>query len=370
MYVLVLLLIAAAASGQAVSQQLKQDAAALRPDAIRAIAVAVADWQLDHPVARRRTDWTHGAFFAGLCALADLPGCERYLDILRRFGQENQWELGPRPYHADDHCVGQTYIRLYKAFKDPNMIGPLRQRFDWILDNPSDVTLQFGRQQGKDRWWWCDALFMAPATWAGLAELTGQSRYLEFMDREWWATTDYLYDPNEHLYFRDDRFFAKREANGRKVFWSRGNGWVFAGLARVLECMPQDWPSRPRYVQLYKEMARRVVGLQQPDGLWRSSLLDADAYPIKESSGSGFFCYGLACGCNNRILGADHRAAALKGWKGLLDCVHADGKLGYVQAIGDSPNKVSADSTDLYGVGAFLLAAREVYRLAEVQEGS
>jgi len=346
-----------------VDEGLVQRAAALEPNAIKAVMMAVADWQLAHPVARRRTDWTHGAFFAGLCALAQMPGGERYLDVLKGFGQENHWQLGPRPYHADDHCVGQMYLCLYRIYKDPNMIGPLRQRFDWILANPSDVTLEYGAQQGKDRWWWCDALFMAPPVWAGLAQATGDKRYLEFMEQQWWATTDYLYDKAEHLYFRDSRYFQKRQ-DGQKVFWSRGNGWVFAGLVRVIEQLPADHPGLDRFRQLYAQMAERLLGLQQSDGLWRSGLLAPQSYPSKESSGSGFFCYGLAWGCNRGMLGQPYRAAVRRAWHGLLGCVHPDGKLGFVQPIGDAPSQVSPDANDLFGTGAFLLAGSEVYRMA------
>jgi rhamnogalacturonyl hydrolase YesR len=130
------------------------------------------------------------------------------------------------------------------------MLKGIKERFDYILANPSDVTLKTGQQKGKDRWWWCDALFMAPPVWTQLSAITGDSRYIDFMNQEWWATTDYLYDKDEHLYFRDDNYFARREANGQKVFWSRGNGWVFGGLVRVLEYMPQDYPDRPKYVKL------------------------------------------------------------------------------------------------------------------------
>src|SRR5437660_11223614 len=95
------------------------------------------------------------------------------------------------------------------------------------------------------RWWWCEALVMGPPVLSRLAAATGDKKYLEFLDHEWWATSDYLYDPEEHLFFRDSRYFTQKEANGKKIFWGRGNGWVIAGLARVLETMPRDWPARP-----------------------------------------------------------------------------------------------------------------------------
>jgi rhamnogalacturonyl hydrolase YesR len=201
-----------------------------------------------------------------------------------------------------------------------------------------------------------------------MAKATGRQDYLDFMVQHWWQTSDYLYDPEEHLYFRDDRFFARRERNGRKVFWSRGNGWVMAGLARVLQDLPRDHLSRPRFVRQFREMAERIVTLQQPDGFWRASLLDPGSYPMRETSGTGFYVYALGWGVNEGLLERSTFApAVLNGWSALVSSVHEDGKLVYVQPIGETPVHFDEESTDVYGDGAFLLAGSEVYRLRRVE---
>ena len=120
---------------------------------------------------------------------------------------------------------------------------------------------------------------MGPPAWVRLYAATGDTRYLDFAVKNWWRTTDFLYDTEEHLYFRDSSYFQKREANGRKVFWSRGNGWVIAGLVRVLQYLPMNHPERARFERLFGEMSEKVLSCQQPDGLWRASLLDPTSYP-------------------------------------------------------------------------------------------
>jgi rhamnogalacturonyl hydrolase YesR len=195
--------------------------------------------------------------------------------------------------------------------------------------------------------------------------VTGDPRYLDFAVTNWWQTSDHLYDTSEHLYFRGNSYFAKRESNGAKVLWSRGNGWVMGGLVRMLEFLPQDAPSRPRFVQQYREMAEKVLTLQQPDGLWRSSLLDPVTYPLKETSGSSFYTYALAWGVNEGLLDRKRFQPAIdRAWTALVACVDVHGKLTHVQPIGADPRKFSEDSTDCFGVGAFLLAGSEVYRMA------
>ena len=274
---------------------------AVDTQAIPKVMQAVADWQLANPSKDRTTEWTYGALFAGLVAWAEMAETDHYFDACMGFGLKNDWQLGRRTYHADDHAVAQMYLSLYEKYRDPAMIAPLVERFNLILANQPDTPLTFGGRRNQRRYNWCDALFMAPPVWARLASLTDNRAYLDYMNKEWWATTDYLYDPEEHLYFRDDRYFEQREANGQKIFWSRGNGWVLGGLVRVIANLPENYPDRPKYLKLYREMAARLVTLQGADGLWRSSLLDPAAYPSSEASGSGFFCYGLAWGVNRGL---------------------------------------------------------------------
>ena len=328
----------------------------------------VADWQLAHPATNPPTSWLLGAENAGLMALAGISGDAKYREAMRAAGETNGWRPGPLFYDADDYCVGQAYTELYFLYRDNRMIAPLRERFDAILAKPSDVPgLEFTKAESRDRknWSWCDSLFMGPPTWLRLYAATGDERYLDFAVTNWWRTTDYLYDKDEHLFFRDSTFFQKREANGKKVFWSRGNGWVIAGLVRVLQYLPMNHPDRPRFEQLFKDMSEKILSCQQPDGLWRASLLDPDSYPAKETSGSGFFTYALAWGVNQGLLDrAKFEPAVRKGWTALVDCVDTDGKLTHVQPVGGAPTKFAPDSTAPYGIGAFLLAGSEVYRMA------
>jgi len=201
---------------------------------------------------------------------------------------------------------------------------------------------------------------------ARMSAMTGDRRYLETMDREWWQTSASLYDPAEHLYYRDSRYFAQRQANGQKVFWARGNGWVMGAFAKVLGEMPKDDPSRPKYLAQYREMADRIASIQGKDGLWRSGLLDPDAYDLPEVSGSAFFTYSLAWGINHGILDrAKFEPVVERAWAGMLTHIYADGRLGSIQPIDGQPGKFKPSASYVYGVGGFLLAASEVDQLAQ-----
>ncbi|MCP4726728.1 MAG: DUF4861 domain-containing protein [bacterium] len=339
----------------------------IEPDEIMSAMEKVADWQLYNSSRHNVRGWQQGAYYAGMTDFALMADNPKYLEAMRSVGEENRWQPGNRIYHADDFCVGQMYLEMYNQYRDPGMIKPIKSGYDWILNNPSPVDLEFGTPKCRDRWCWCDALFMSPPVLTKLSAVTGDKKYIDFMDSEFWLTTEYLYDKEEHLFYRDSRYFTMKEENGKKLFWSRGNGWVIAGIARILRNMPIDYPSRPQYIELYKEMAAKIARIQPEDGLWRPSLLDPGSYPSQETSGSGFFCYALTWGVNNGILDrAEYLPVIKKAWKGLTASVHLDGKLGWVQPVGASPKEVTGDLTEVYGVGAFLLAGTEMYKLAHL----
>ncbi len=342
---------------------------AISPKAVLTAMERVADWQLANPSKHKPTDWTQAVGYTGIMAVAGISGNSKYRDAMILMGDANQWKLGPRIYHADDQIVGQTYAELYEKLHEPKMIAVLRAQFDDILANPHDGILVFRTPGNQDRWSWCDALFMGPPTWMRLYAITGDTRYLDFAVTNWWRTSDYLYDTNEHLYFRDSTYFEKRETNDKKVYWGRGNGWVMGGLVRVLQYLPANHPARARFEQQFKEMCAKLITLQQEDGLWRASLLDPASYPLKETSGSSLYTYAFAWGINQGLLDrANFEPAVHKAWHALIAAVQPDGKLTHVQPIGDSPKKFPDDATEIYGVGAFLLAGSEIYRLAPAEK--
>jgi rhamnogalacturonyl hydrolase YesR len=331
---------------------------------IRSTMEAAVKWQFAHPKHDVR-DWTNGAFYAGVYAAWQTTGSKTMYSAMIKTFDSLQWTPWKRWYHADDITICQTYIDLYRREKRPEMIQPLIDTLTKFMANPYPV-----RGVEVIKWWWCDALFMAPPVLVKLGVTTGNSDYLKANDLYFKECYELLYDKDEHLFARDLNYVIKNdgkdryEANGKKIFWSRGNGWVMGGLARLLKELPRDYPERNFYETLFKEMAAKIKSIQQNDGLWRASLLDPESYPGGEVSGSGFFCYALAYGINNGLLDKSYLPVVEKAWAGLNRCVQSDGKVGWVQPIGADPRKnFNADSWEVFGTGAFLLAGSEVIKL-------
>ncbi|UKM65174.1 glycoside hydrolase family 88 protein [Flavobacteriaceae bacterium GSB9] len=300
-------------------------------------------------------DWTNGALYAGMFELSKVSHDPKYINWLIRMGERNNWRLHKRMYHADDHTVGQTYLNLRRVNGRKEMLQPTKERFDSIMKS----------EKGKEYHWdWCDALFMAPPVWAKLARITKDSTYLEYMDKQYRMTYDELWDANEQLFFRDKSYFNQTEKNGNKIFWARGNGWVFGGLANIIPELPDDWQGKAFYVNLFKKMAETLIKIQRPDGTWSAGLLgDIKDYPNVETSGTSFFTFGLTWGVNNGLLDkAIYEPVLLKAYNALEKCVNEEGMLGYVQPIGAAPGESFKDYTEVYGIGAFLAASSELYK--------
>jgi rhamnogalacturonyl hydrolase YesR len=345
----------------------------IEPPRVRKVLDKVASAAREHLDKRLETNrrrrhaldhWTYGALYTGLMAYLELTDDKAMEQTLLRVARHNRWRPGRRKYHADDHVVGQLYLGLFFRHGREEMLAPTRRRLDWILAHRSDAPLKWNAPGARNRWNWADALFMAPPTWLRMYKATGEEKYLDFMTEEWKATTDFLLDAEDHLYYRDSRFFPSEADAGEKVFWSRGVGWAFAGNARVLEMLPADHPDYELHVETFRKMAAKLVEIQKDDGLWAPSLLEPERYPAKETSGSAFFCYGLAWGLNAGLLeDARYRRAARRAWRGLVDCIDDEGVLRHVQPIGAKPEDFNPRSTGVYATGALLLAGTQMHEL-------
>ncbi|MDD3078736.1 MAG: glycoside hydrolase family 88 protein [Paludibacter sp.] len=339
----------------------------------------VADWQLDNLLYEsgggygnmglvRNDSWARAVCFMGILSTYKTTGDYKYLKETIDFAERNNWQLGPKPRHADDQTVGQVYLELYdmtEGKKDEREIESIKTNFSSMYENP-----QRGTTHGWDKdknWSWSDALFMAPPAIAHLYKITKEEKYIDLLDMYYWDSYDLLCDKFESLFYRDERYIFSKNSKaktqqGKKVFWLRGNAWVIGGLAGILSYLPKEHKSYPKYLDLYKKMAARFLELQQIDGLWRPSMLDPWQFPEKETSGSSFACYALAWGINKGILDPQqYKDPVKRAWLALTECVDEQGKLGWVQPVGHDPQHIKSTDTMEYGSGAFLLAARQIY---------
>ena len=339
--------------------------------AIEKSMVKAMEWQEQHPIfTASPTDWTNGAYYVGVAKAHEATGNPIFLAALKTMGYRNQWKPWNRFYHADDMIIAYSYLYVNSVQNNLVNLEPTDIFIQDHLYKPHEWRTGIKDKDQRILWWWCDALFMAPPVLTVYAELKHDRKYLDEMHKYYKQTYDLLYDQEEHLFARDVRFVWNgdtddlKEPNGKKIFWSRGNGWVLAGLALILQDMPKDYEHRDFYVGLYKEMAAKIKELQPEDGLWRTSLLSPESYDHGEVSGSGFYTFALAWGINNGVLDAkEYLPSVKKAWKALQAAQHEDGRVGWVQNIGASPEPATADSWQNFGTGAFLLAGSEMLKL-------
>ena len=310
--------------------------------------------------------WTRGVYYEGLMALNAVAPDARYIDYVDRWGSFHQW--GPysgrlTTVDADHQCCGQTYFMRYQMVGGDEKISKMRQTFDNQISGGS-----------VEHWFWIDAIQMAMPAYAMLSQITGDRKYIDYAMRSYrWTRNECgggLFNQPAGLWWRDKNFVAPyKETDGKDCYWSRGNGWVYAALVRVMSTLS---PKNAYYKELKKDyiaMTRALLAVQREDGFWNASLASQD-FAGPELSGTALFLYGLSWGMNNKVLkGKQYLAAADKAWRACASCVHRDGFLGYVQGSGDRPASSQPctyyrePDFDDYGLGCFLLGATEYYKL-------
>ncbi|MGE9291588.1 MAG: glycoside hydrolase family 88/105 protein, partial [Puniceicoccales bacterium] len=339
--------------------------------------------------------WVDGIRWAGVVDLATVSDEPKLQEAIVSMGSKNRpkpWVLWQEhegePHFADELCIGETFVAEFERTGDPAVIADTQARIDAaataILSEEMAETFA-NREQREFKtsylWYWCDSLIMAPPAFARLSAATGNPKYLEAMHLEWRRTSESLYDEEEHLYYRDANFVPGEEtveksfknrptqtANGEKVFWSRGNGWVMGAFARTIPYIPVDDPEREWYIDQFKEMSAKIASLQRPDGTWSPSLLDYEDFPYSEMSGTSLYCFALAWGINEGILPKDEYLPVVeKAWAAMLQSFNDKGLIGYVQGVGDQPGKVFSQMNNSgYADGAFMMAAAQLVELAPI----
>ncbi len=311
--------------------------------------------------------WTRATYYEGLWELNQIAPSKEYMDYMVAWGEAHKWNLrnAPKTRNGDDQACGQTYINLYQLDPKPERIVGIKANID---------SMMAGNK--IDDWAWVDLLHMAMPVFTKLGVLYHDNRYFERMYEMYNFTKtkhggNGLFNIQDRLWYRDKDFVPPYiEPNGRNCYWSRGNGWVYMAMVRVLEVLPENAPHRSEYLQMYLEMTEALLPLQREDGYWNVSLHDSTHFGGKELTGSAMFTYGLVWGIRKGILNKKkYYPAAKKAWNGLAEAVHPNGFLGWVQGTGKEPKDSQPVTFDHvpnfedFGLGAFLLAGCEMYRL-------
>ena len=348
---------------------------------VEAIIEKVNDtWQATHPQ-HERAFWDNAVYHTGNMAAYALLQKRAWAEYSEVWAKHNLWqgarETNPEKWKYKNYGEGQdyvlfgdwqicfqTYIDLYNLQPNPNKIA--RAKEVMAYEAASDVD---------DYWWWADALYMVMPVMTKMYKLTGDIRYLDKMYDNWKYANKIMYDKTTGLYFRDGKYVfpAHKSVNGKKDFWSRGDGWVMAAFAKVLADLPQNAPHRSEYIRYYRKMAKAVAQCQQKEGYWTRSLLDPEHAPGPESSGTSLFTFALFYGINNGYLSAKkYLPVAERAWNYLATtALQPDGTVGYMQPIGEKaiPGQVvGRTSVTNFGTGAFLLAACEYARYQRARQ--
>ncbi|MBR3513108.1 MAG: glycoside hydrolase family 88 protein [Bacteroidaceae bacterium] len=356
-----------------------------KDDVIALLNKANLYWQQGHPTHGDHF-WNRAVYHTGNMEAYKVTADPQYLDYSLAWAERNRYwgqtgtdksrwkfsygESADYVLFGDNQICFQIYADLYSLLGGEEKIARAREVMEYEMSTSESGYL-----------WWVDGLYMVMPVMTKLYNITGNALYLEKMYEYWRWGTDLMWDEAEGLYYRDGNYVYPKHktAAGGKDFWARGDGWIFAAFARVLDELPADDPHRQEYIAYYRRMAESLRQCQRVDaagnGYWCRSLLDEDYAPGYETSGTALFVFGFAWGINHGILDEARYGQVLqRGWKYLTYvALQADGRVGYVQPIGSNAapgTYISASQTADFGVGAFLLAASEMSRYAAGEQSA
>ncbi len=326
--------------------------------------------------------WTRAVYYEGLMELYNVDAQQRYIDYTDRWADFHKWtpRNGITSCDADDQCCEQTYLDRYMMTKQEKMIVHVKENLAHQMKTGNDRKAN-GALYG---WWtWIDAIQMAMPVYSKMYRITGEQKYIDHAMRMYTWSRDTLagglFNTQEGLWWRDADYVPPyKEKDGNNCYWSRGSGWVYAALVKVLEdleAMPKlSKQSKKYYKSLKKDfvlMSNGLLKCQREDGFWNPSLMSEANYGGKELTGTALFLYGMSWGMNHGLLkNKQYKPACDRAWKAMVkDAVHPDGFLGWVQGTGKDPSAGQPLAYDKvpdfedYGTGCFLLGAVEYYRL-------
>ncbi len=331
---------------------------AFNKDSILAMMNRVNDYQIKESSPFNNLNWKTSTYFTGVMAYYNATEDPVLLEQSIQWADKHKWQVGNEWFFPANNltCI-QTYLEIYFEKKEDKMIQDAREYMEARMKHTEPAY-----EQG---WDYIDALYVGPPAYAMMGKATGEKQYIDFMNRMYWQLAGNLFDEGEGLFYRDMKARrTEKSSNGKKVIWSRGNGWAMASIPRILTHLPKENSAYPKYENLLQTMAASLTIRQGNDGMWRVNLADQEDYPNPESSGTAFFVYAMAWGINNGVLNKEtYLPVVNKAWKALYDAVDKDGKVCWGQSVSRDPGEVKKEDSEIYVSGAFLLAGSEVLKL-------
>lgn len=334
--------------------------------------------------------WTRGVFYEGLLnAYRENPRTD-WLKYCTDWGDFHKWvsssDTEAKTYNADYQCCGQAYLQMYMMDPEQSIrMEHIKMRIDQMIAT--------GR---TNVWYWVDAIQMSMPVIAMLGDITGDTSYWEYMNEVYVYSRNSqggdkrgggkpLFNTQTGLWYRDYKFdppYRDKVETDKDCYWSRGNGWAYMALARVMEFTPSTEPHRDEYEADFAAMSEGLKNCQRTDGSWNVSLAAPKNFGSAgsegpEMTGTSLFVGGMAWGVRTgRLDASTYMPVISRGWESMVAAVHPDGKVGYLQGSGSSPEdggpityNSNPDFED-FGVGCWLWGAAEVHALAAQLENS
>lgn len=314
--------------------------------------------------------WDDAVYHSGNIRAFMHTGIKEFYDYSLNYAMKHHFYVnnGANTTNGDFYCISQVYIDLYRLTGKEYMLDDVFRNADYNIE-------------GRTAYGWVDLLYMALPVFVDLTTITGDNKYIDDAFRAYEKARNIMWDEEDNLWYRDSRFVFggghqdSVTPSGKKVYWSRGNGWAFAALAKALEYLDENHEAYTRFEKDFKLMADALIERQRDDGTWNANLDDPNHFGGIETSGTVMFMYGYILGIRLGILDFDkYFPIVQKIYEGVKKhAISKEGKLLYVQPGSDSPQRYHnygneekrKNQTRQFAVGIFVMGLSELLLLCE-----
>lgn len=220
--------------------------------------------------------------------------------------------LMPYAKDVDRAVIGIVPLEVYNQTKDERFLKlgltSADEQFKTLsVEEYAKLSVEIRDKYAKGYSWhtrfWMDDMYMITALQSQAYRATNDFKYIDRTAREMIAYLDTLQTANGLFY----------HANDVPFYWGRGDGWLAAGMAELLNILPKDNIYHPRIMKGYKDMMKTLLKYQDNDGMWHQLLDDPTAWP--ETSGTAMFTFAFITGVKNGWLDEKtYGSAARKAW--------------------------------------------------------
>lgn len=190
--------------------------------------------------------------------------------LVRQTNEGRLGILGNDPGVTDPASNGEAVLLAWHETGEDKYKDAADGMYDYLKNKAPKTSDGILHHVTYARQIWSDASFMAPPFLALMGDFDESVKQIEGFRK-------YLMDKEKKMYYHV--WDEEKNAYARKLFWGGGNGWTAAGIAKIINLLPENRQDlHKKMVQYGKEVIDGCLAYMRPDGLFHDIIDDSNTF--------------------------------------------------------------------------------------------